>query len=419
MYDDDFDDEHLSSGDNIPLRERIRGGRHLPSGAGAPRGSVSSRSRSGDRVGGFRAGRGGRGEYPPVSPAVSAISETLVLTQSIISDAINAEEARDDFARLYALQIKLTERLARRLQLDSENPDHKSSVAKLSVVVAQILAVNKAKSEKDLVGMIESLAEETMDLRRALASGVDESESPSLSVKARVVVLGAASSVRHEIESYPLYRDLDEAFVKTIKLIISTAKDMAKNWRGDLSPIDRQHLFTEIVPIVADIATRSWRRACKNRLAIVKGSIENQYRNIEIEFSTKLEKHSVLKGHSRHVLKGVVDKIRHLVDETIAKHTNLEAEIIARLRQTAIINVKILANSALDKAIELFESEHSLNDEIGGDTFLEMALENLESKVEEVGLVPRVEWHGYENIFSGMASTLWGAAESLIKTRKY
>jgi hypothetical protein len=206
------------------------------------------------------------------SRAVSLIEESVFLSSKILSSSEDKSDLSKKFSKFFKQQKDLLTIAEEELLLDFNNDSHKTLLPRLGKVLTEIIYENKDLSNEKLQNHFKELCHQ-VNIHKEFWSG-NENIAPLLSIRARVSTFEAAIKIWNGVNHYPFSKDIDNTSIKIFTFVINLSRDIALNWEEELGSLERQQLYVSMVPIVADIAVKSWERFSIN-------SLDNSYSTID------------------------------------------------------------------------------------------------------------------------------------------
>ena len=159
------------------------------------------------------------------------------------------------------------------MSLDFNNESHKTLLPRLGKVLTEIIYYeNKDLNNEKLQNHFKELCHQ-VNIHKEYWSG-NENVAPLLSIRARVATFEASIKIWNGVNQYPFSKDVDNTSIKIFTFVINLSRDIALNWDEELGSLERQQLYVSMVPIVTDIAIKSWERFSIN-------SLDNSYSTID------------------------------------------------------------------------------------------------------------------------------------------
>ena len=358
-----------------------------------------------------------------IAPEVVSLREGFEALYCIVSEMGMNEESHNFFKQRFLLQTKITERLARKFNIDTANTSSKNDVSKLSLVVAKLLSASKdlvSEKEREVVTYFEDVADEILDARKWWTIEWSEKQADlSAVVTLKVAALQALIKINDLIQKYPLYaRNVDMA-QKMLDFIILKSKDVARSWNCDeLGADSRTSLYVAIVPLVTQILCDAWETAAKNKLESVR-SLESQKIELKTFISDFLKNKGFDSDDILHTTEGITSYINKKTVEFQNSYRTVEHTIYARLKQTVLKNLINMSTNSLIESGSTYDNELALNKDLDkGVAMYEIWLDVIDGKIRVGGVLPIIEWGGFENLFDYNLFNMLGAAKAILGVKK-
>lgn len=360
-----------------------------------------------------------------ISPEVVSLRENFETIYSIVAAMGMNEESHNFFKQRYTLQSKITERIARKLNIDTTIPSSKYDVSKISLTVALLLsassdAVAKLDNEREIVSYFEDVADEILDARKWwTVEWSDRQPELSAVVTLKVAALQALIKINKLLQQYPFCVKSGDMAQKMLDFVILKAKDVARSWNCDeLGPDSRSSLYVTLIPLVTDIACDAWATASKNKLESVR-SLESQKNEMKDFIGDFLSKLNMDAQDIIFVTDGITNYINQQIIEFQDKSKNVEQIIYARMKQTVLRNLMNFSTNSLIESESSYANELNANKGIDkGESIFEIWLTVIDRKVRTGGVIPVVEWGGFENLFDYNLFNMLGAAKAILGSKK-
>lgn len=360
-----------------------------------------------------------------ISPEVVSLRESFEAIYSIVSAMGMSEESHNLFKQRYILQSKITERVARKMSIDTSSSSSKYDVSKISLTVANVLSASgemgaKQDNEREIISYFEDVADEILDARKWWSVEWSERQ-PELSavVTLKVAALQSLIKINKLLQQYPFYQKNGEQAQKMLDFVVQKSKDVARSWNCDeLGADSRSSLYVTLLPLVTDIACDVWATASKNKLEVVR-SLEAQKSEMKNFISDFLGKLDMDQQDVTFVTDGITNYINQQIIEFQDRHKNVEQVIYARMKQTVLRNLMNISTNSLIESESSYLNEVKLSETINkGDAIFEIWLTIVDRKVRTGGVMPIVEWGGFENLFDYNLFNMLGAAKAILGGKK-
>lgn len=360
-----------------------------------------------------------------ISPEVVSLRESFESIYSIVSAMGMNEESHNFFKQRYTLQSKITERIARKLNIDTSSPSSKYDVSKISLTVAHLLSASGGvgaglDNEREIVSYFEDAADEILDARKWWTVEWSERQ-PELSaiVTLKVAALQALIKINKNLQQYPFCVKSGDMAKKMLDFVILKAKDVARSWNCDeLGPDSRSSLYVTLIPLVTDIACDVWATASKNKLEPVRSfeAQKNEMKDFIGEFLSKL---NMSEQDVTFVVDGVTNYINQQIIEFQNKNRNVDQVIYARMKQNVLRNLMNFSTNSLIESESSYANELDTNKDVNkGESIFEIWLTIVDRKIRTGGVMPIVEWGGFENLFDYNLFNMLGAAKAILGGKK-
>jgi len=357
-----------------------------------------------------------------LGPEVVSLVDAFHSIYPIVADMGMTEDSLDIFKKRYQLQSKITERLSRKFGIDTNNVGAKVDVSKISMIVSRLLSTVKdglidKEKEKELLAYFEDVADEILDSRKWWTADWTESASDSNAiVTLKVASLDSLIKINATLEKYPFCHNQESTAQDILDFVILKAKDVARSWEDDSFGLEnRAALYISMLPLMTEIAVNVWISASKNKLDTVR-SIEPQRADLRKFVVSFLAKKGLDNFEAEHVCDGVMN---YVSDKTTAFQDGnkcLDHIIFARAKQTVIGNIINMMKNTFIESEPVFNNELSLNKDLDkGSAILGICCEIMDDKIRSGGVMPIVEWGGFENIFDYNFYSMLGATKAVLK----
>lgn len=356
------------------------------------------------------------------SPEVVSLIEVFSSVYEIVSEMGVGDESMDVFKNRYLVQRKITERLARKFNITTNDAKSSNNVSKISVFVSKLMSANKEKiiekeKEKEIISFFEDMADEILDTRKWWTTQWgDDADGLDVSNSLKIVTLESLLKINSVLNRYPFFINKDEISSKMMDYIILKSKEVAKSWQDESFGIDsRVCLYIKIIPLITDVALDVWITASRNKLETVR-AIEPK----KSEMSSFVESVLVDRGFDKRdvelVCQGILKSVDERVFNTQENNKSIDQTILAKTKYTIIGNTINMFKNAILESLQDFESELSINSDMDkSSVMLEICSEKMDDKISRGGIMPVIEWSGFENIFEQNLYRMLGAVKAISK----
>lgn len=363
-----------------------------------------------------------KAEKMKYSPEVVSLIEVFSSVYEIISDMGVGDESMDVFKNRYLIQRKITERLARKFNIVTSDEKSSNNVSKISVFVSKLMSANKTKiiekdKEKEIISFFEDMADEILDTRKWWTTQWSEDgDEPDVSNSLKIVTLESLLKISSTLNRYPFFMNKDETSSKMMDYIILKSKEVAKSWQDDDFGVEsRICLYIKLIPLVTDIALDVWITASRNKLETVR-AIEPKKSEMSLFVESILLDRGFDKRDVELVCQGILKNVDERVFSTQENNKSIDQTILAKTKYTIIGNTINMFKNAILESLQDFEHELSINSSLDkSSVMIEICLEKMDDKISRGGVMPIIEWSGFENIFEQNLYRMLGAVKAISK----
>lgn len=356
------------------------------------------------------------------SPEVVSLMEVFSFVYAIVSDMGVGDESMDVFKNRYLIQRKITERLARKFNIVTSDEKSSKNVSKISVFVSKLMSANKEKiiekdKEKDVISFFEDMADEILDTRKWWTTQWSEDgDDIDVSNSLKIVALESLLKINSTLNRYPFFMNKDEISSRMMDYVILKSKEVAKSWQDDNFGIDsRVFLYIKIIPLITDIAIDVWITASRNKLETVR-AIEPKKSEMSSFVESVLSDRGFDSKDIELVCQGILKSVDERVFATQENNKSIDQTILAKTKYTIVGNTINMFKNAMLESLQEFESELSINSSLDkSSVMLEICSEKMDDKISRGGIMPVIEWSGFENIFEQNLYRMLGAVKAISK----
>lgn len=371
------------------------------------------------RFGGQKQSKAVKTKY---SPEVVSLIEVFSSIYEIISDMGVNDESMDIFKNRYLVQRKITERLARKFNIVTEDAKSSNNVSKISVFVSKLMSASKEKiidkdREKEILSFFEDMADEILDTRKWWTTQwSDDGDDMDVTNSLKIVTLESLLKINSILTRYPFFLSKDEISSKMMDFIILKSKEVAKSWQDESFGVDsRVFLYIKMIPLITDIALDVWVTASKNKLETVR-AIEPKKSEMSSFVESVLTDRDFDKRDIELVCQGMLKSVDDRVFNTQENNKSIDQTILAKTKYTIMGNTINMFKNAILESLSEFEREFEINKDIDkSSVLLEICSEKMDDKISRGGIMPVIEWSGFENIFEQNLYRMLGAVKAISK----
>ena len=356
-------------------------------------------------------------EMTEESLAVAMISESISTSANIINTFDSKIDIGQHFAKFLKRQTKLRELSEKKLNISNQARTHKNITVDLNATIGDILTHLNVMKDEELERRFEMLCEQVL-VNREYWRG-NERVAPLLSIRAKAKTFEASLYCWMALEDYPFSKDIDKDIMKMFTLVMSLSRDVAQNWKEDLSSIERQQLYVMIIPVIAKIARKKWEISAYNIL-------DNGYQTIDgylMDFESKVMEHfkpSVLGMQistemAKNISSGVASKIKNYQENI----NHLENKASIRLKKTIIKKLIEASENAIAIYVDnkgLDKINKNINNN-GIEATFDDIMEKIETGIETNPPAIEVDFQDFHDSLREGIVQMWGASQSIYMSR--